>query len=353
MLALARTLAVALLLVSALPNPAAARQAPPDAVERAKAFAERVLAPAVARGQTAVDAVASELLDCDERSPEILFAVGRVYANAGDPKLGDALLSRTLEAIADRSASAHAAVRSTLARVLLRAGDTRRAAMVVDAIDFAAISDEQLLVDAAGGAAEVYARSGDAEKAYRAYVLALSIAPVLAYERALQSAATAAGKTPEEATAAVWAARELRAKPAADLTLRTLDGEELSLASLRGKVVLLNFWFPACAPCRAEFPYLQQLYARHRDAGLEVVAVDTTSASEAARRFLAERKIAFRSLEGSQEVASSFGVAATPTSLLIGRNGKVYFRHAGFDGPAGVAQMEREIAELLPRHTSP
>ena len=60
----------------------------------------------------------------------------------------------------------------------------------------------------------------------------------------LGAAAKAAGRSPAETDAAVWAARDARAKPAADFTLTSLDGKPVSFSSLRGKVVLLNFWFP-------------------------------------------------------------------------------------------------------------
>ena len=71
--------------------------------------------------------------------------------------------------------------------------------------------------------------------------------------------------------------------PAIEYPAATLEGDTVTLASLEGKVVLLNFWATWCVPCREETPYLQALYEEHSPEGLEVVGIslDTGDAAGA------------------------------------------------------------------------
>ena len=65
---------------------------------------------------------------------------------------------------------------------------------------------------------------------------------------------------------------------------------------------------------------------------------------------MAEKKVTFRSLKGSWEMAGEkYAVTSTPTTFIIDRDGRIYFTHSGYRGEAGVAQMEREVEALLSR----
>ena len=86
------------------------------------------------------------------------------------------------------------------------------------------------------------------------------------------------------------AADELAAGKLVDAPAFTLDrldaeGGRLSLADLRGKAVVVNFWASWCIPCRDEAPVLQKTYERYRDQGLVVLGVDVNDFKEDARRF--------------------------------------------------------------------
>lgn len=126
----------------------------------------------------------------------------------------------------------------------------------------------------------------------------------------------------------------------------TLDGQEISDASLRGKVVLVNFWATWCTPCRVEMPLLEQMQARHKDAGLVIVglAVDRVS-TEQVRRFVEERGVTYSiaHVDGSAEQTFG-GVRGYPTSFLIDRTGKI--RQAVI-GPIGPLSLEPAVRRLL------
>ena len=118
---------------------------------------------------------------------------------------------------------------------------------------------------------------------------------------------------------------------APDFTLSTLSGASLSLAALRGKVVLLNFWATWCVPCRKEMPAIEALYQRYKDRGLEVLAVSldkgSTSVVEA---FVKEVGVTYRvALDPSWATARTYGVRGLPTTFLIDRTGNVVLRELG------------------------
>src|SRR5205085_173417 len=142
------------------------------------------------------------------------------------------------------------------------AGDRAKAAASLESVE-----PGESFVAAQEALVRLYADPSDAARRYVALTRLVALEPTEARQRLLGEAETAARKSATETTAAVWAVRDAQAKPAPDFSLVALDGKTISLASLRGKVVVLNFWFPACAPCRAELPLMQKLYEQYRPKG--------------------------------------------------------------------------------------
>lgn len=119
------------------------------------------------------------------------------------------------------------------------------------------------------------------------------------------------------------------------------------LESLQGKVVLVDFWASWCAPCLQSFPWMNELHARHADDGLVIVAVNVDQDRALADAFLKKLPPQFRiEYDGHGTLAQAFAVAAMPTSFLIGRDGTVRARHAGFRDKQR-AGREQEIEQLL------
>jgi thiol-disulfide isomerase/thioredoxin len=106
----------------------------------------------------------------------------------------------------------------------------------------------------------------------------------------------------------------------------TVDGQAFDLASLKGKVVLVDFWATWCGPCRAEFPNIMTAYDRYSDKGFEVVGISLDQDREALDQYLAEKEVPWITLhenEGQHSAAIEYGVNAIPFMVLIDREGKV------------------------------
>ena len=126
----------------------------------------------------------------------------------------------------------------------------------------------------------------------------------------------------------------------------SLTGELLSSDSLRGKVVLVNFWATWCAPCRAEMPVLEAMYQRHKEKGFVIVglAVDQAPTASVAA-FVRERGVTYPIAHVGREAELVFGgVRGYPTSFLIGRDGKVQNRVLG---PIGAVSLEPAVRRAL------
>lgn len=119
------------------------------------------------------------------------------------------------------------------------------------------------------------------------------------------------------------------------------------LDSLHGKVVLVDFWASWCGPCLQSFPWMNGLHAKHADEGLVILAVNLDQERAQADAFLKKLPPQFRvEYDAEGTLAKSFGVQAMPTSFLIGRDGTVRARHAGFRDKQR-AGREQEIEQLL------
>lgn len=102
----------------------------------------------------------------------------------------------------------------------------------------------------------------------------------------------------------------------------TRDNEAVTLAGLRGKVVLVNFWGTWCAPCEREMPELQHLYERFQADGLVIVGLAVKDTPEAVDAFVVEYGLTFLiALDDALEITRSYGVVGQPTTLLIGKDG--------------------------------
>lgn len=121
----------------------------------------------------------------------------------------------------------------------------------------------------------------------------------------------------------------------------------VSLESLRGKVVLIDFWASWCVPCRQSFPWLTTIAERYRSAGLVVVAINLDKRREAAATFLRELAPGFTvAFDPAGTTAEAYGVSTMPSSYLVDRRGRIVFSHAGFDVRDEVT-IERRIEEAV------
>ncbi len=122
-----------------------------------------------------------------------------------------------------------------------------------------------------------------------------------------------------------------RGVPAPGFSLPTLDGKRIiSLSSLRGHVVLVNFWATWCKPCEEEMPSMERLYRRLHKQGFEIVAVSVDEDPSVVESFRERLSISFPIvLDADQEVSRLYQTTGFPESLLIDEGGTVVERYVG------------------------
>lgn len=137
--------------------------------------------------------------------------------------------------------------------------------------------------------------------------------------------------------------------PAPDVRYTLLDGREIELKSLRGKVVLVNFWATSCSVCVEEMPAIVDTDVKFKARGYETLAIAMSYDPRAyVERFVATRKLPFAvGLDGKGTLARAFGdVRLTPTTFLIDKQGRIVKRYLGKpDFKALHALIERLLAE--------
>jgi len=128
-------------------------------------------------------------------------------------------------------------------------------------------------------------------------------------------------------------------KEAEDFKLKDLNGKNVELKSLRGKVVVLDFWATWCAPCREEMPHLEKLHRELKDKGLVVVGINTEDA-KAARSFMKKYEYTFMTLIDDGNASVIYKIDAIPTVFVIDKEGKITSHYIG-------AQSEETLREAI------
>ena len=148
-----------------------------------------------------------------------------------------------------------------------------------------------------------------------------------------------------DATGVVITPRPSATPAMIDFTVEDLQGNAVSLADLRGQVVLVNFWATWCPPCKEEMPVLEAYYQAHQGEGFVVVAVNVTEDTAVARTYIEETGYTFpvwSDPPGKQ--LATLNIRGLPASLFLNREGRlVQF----WSGPLTEDKLDELVQPLL------
>jgi cytochrome c biogenesis protein CcmG, thiol:disulfide interchange protein DsbE len=135
-------------------------------------------------------------------------------------------------------------------------------------------------------------------------------------------------------------------KPAPEFRLTAYGGGDISLAALKGKPVVLNFWASWCYPaCYEEAPLLEATWRKFRDQGLMVIGVDIQDKEANAQEFIRRFGFTFPNVpDPGSKVSIDFGVYGVPETFFVDRHGRIAYKHVGALTPA---LMEAQVQALL------
>jgi peroxiredoxin len=138
------------------------------------------------------------------------------------------------------------------------------------------------------------------------------------------------------------------AKPAnLNFTMKDVQGKEVTLASLKGKVIVLDFWATWCGPCKIEIPWFIDFQNKYGKSGLQVVGVSVDDTIDKLKPYVADMKMNYPVLQGlgHDDVQDAYGpIWGIPVTVVISRDGKICAKHTGMSSKDS---FERQIKSLL------
>ncbi|WP_088043829.1 thiol-disulfide oxidoreductase ResA [Bacillus sp. EAC] len=124
-------------------------------------------------------------------------------------------------------------------------------------------------------------------------------------------------------------------------------GEKFTLSGEKGKGVIINFWGTWCEPCKREMPFMNELYLKYKDKGIELLALNADESKFSVERFVSDYKLKFPiAIDKDQQVLNTYGVNPLPTTFFVSPDGKIKRIVTGQMTPSS---FESYIKEILPK----
>jgi thiol-disulfide isomerase/thioredoxin len=113
--------------------------------------------------------------------------------------------------------------------------------------------------------------------------------------------------------------------------LKTIKGKKYSLSKLKGKTIVINYWFPACSPCVREIPDLNQVVEKYKNnKNVVFLAISVVGNEEVVTQFVKRKKFEYQIVATDFTLAKKQGIQLYPTNLIIDKTGKITFAVAGY-----------------------
>lgn len=134
-------------------------------------------------------------------------------------------------------------------------------------------------------------------------------------------------------------------KDAIPFTASDINGNEYTLSYLKGKIIVMNFWFIECKPCLIEIPELNELVEKYRNENVVFLGFANNDKSKLVS-FLTNKKFLYNIIPNSTKVIRDYNVFSYPTHIIVDQEGKISFSTSGL-GPTTIHDIENNIQQLL------
>ncbi len=272
-----------------------------------------------------------EMLKKDYESSYNMFADTYAFILYKQSKFKEALSYE--QPVYEKSKGNDAEVNELYASILKATGEEQKAKQVIETAIKNGKSSESMNADLKA----IYTKAKGSDAGYDQYIASLKNTAAIAARTAL--------------------AKEMINKPAPLFTLKDTSGKAVSLADLKGKVVIVDFWATWCGPCKASFPGMQLAVTKYKDnPNVKFLFIDTWENGDnyldGVKKFIANNHYTFNVLmdeKGSDnrqsKVVSAFGVEGIPTKFVLDKNGNIRFKKVGFEGTA--ESIKDEISAMI------
>jgi thiol-disulfide isomerase/thioredoxin len=237
----------------------------------------------------------------------------------------------------------------TQARALMAKKEFAEASKLLDEVKLPRLNDYSDLYKLKVAAAE---GSGNAQKIYDDLLKQTAKEPTGELRALLFKLGAGLKKTEAQVSDDLYQSLDAQAKPAKTFTLKRYgDLKDVSLGDYRGKVVLLNFWYPFCGPCRGENPSLQKVLKKFGQDKFVILAVNVYPTEDVfVLPYMKGNRFDFIPLGGTEEFAEKeWGARGYPTNFLIDQQGQVIHKLGPMRGDDSERTFELQIQTLLER----
>lgn len=143
---------------------------------------------------------------------------------------------------------------------------------------------------------------------------------------------------------------ESEVKPAPEFRIRTIDGEDVCLSKMKGRVVLMDFWATWCTYCVQAMPYMQEMYDDYKDRGVYVLSVNIWDDDADPEQFFRDKGLTYPMALKGERIAQDYGVkSGIPVFFIIGAEGNIIDCRHGFK-PDEVPEIRKIIEAQLKEH---